>query len=72
MSRRISIQSDFQMKQPLLCSVCERRFSQNGENYVVPLLNNGRSFPILDRLNPDLRDIRNNLLNEGFVSGPGV
>ena len=50
MSRRASIQSDFQMKQPLLCSACERRFSENGESYVVPLLNNGRSFPLLDRL----------------------
>ena len=50
MSRRISIQSDYQMKQPLLCSACERRFSENGENYVVPLLNNGRGFPLLDRL----------------------
>ena len=26
MSRRISIQSDYQMKQPLLCGTCERRF----------------------------------------------
>ena len=50
MSRSISIQSDYQMKQPLLCSACERRFSENGENYVAPLLNNGRSFPLLDRL----------------------
>jgi hypothetical protein len=38
------------MKQPLLCSACERRFSENGENYVVTLLNNGRSFPLLDHL----------------------
>ena len=50
MSRRISIQSDYQMKQPLLCGACERRFSENGENYVVPFLNNGRSFPLLNRL----------------------
>jgi hypothetical protein len=50
MSRRVSIQSDYQMKQPLLCSACERRFSEGGERYVVPLLNNGRIFPLLDRL----------------------
>src|SRR5262245_6838981 len=50
MSSRISIQSDYQMKQPLLCSACERRFSENGENYVIPLLNNGHGFPFLDRL----------------------
>lgn len=39
------------MKQPLLCSACERRFSENGENYVVPLLNSSRSSPLLARLN---------------------
>jgi hypothetical protein len=50
MSRKVSIQSDHQMKQPLLCSACERRFSELGENYVVPLLSNDRSFPLLDKL----------------------
>jgi hypothetical protein len=38
------------MKQPLLCSACERRFSENGENYVVPLLKKGTKFPLLDKL----------------------
>jgi hypothetical protein len=38
MSRRVSLQTDYQVKQPLLCSACERRFSENGEAYVVPLL----------------------------------
>jgi len=50
MSRRISIQKSFQMKQPLLCSACERRFSENGEAYVIPLLKQRNSFPLLDRL----------------------
>jgi hypothetical protein len=38
------------MKQPLLCSACERRFSENGENYVVPLLKKRNKFPLLDKL----------------------
>ncbi len=50
MSHRVSIQSDYQMKQPLLCSACERRFSVNGESYVVPLLKKGNRFPLLDKL----------------------
>ena len=47
---RVSIQSDYQLKQPLLCSACERRFSVNGESYVVPLLKKGNRFPLLDKL----------------------
>ena len=50
MSHRVSIQSDYQLKQPLLCSACERRFSVNGESYVVPLLKKGNRFPLLDKL----------------------
>jgi hypothetical protein len=38
------------MTQPLLCSSCERRFSENGEKYVLPLLSNRTAFPLLDRL----------------------
>ena len=49
-SRKISIQTDYQMKQPLLCGACERRFSENGENYVVPLLKKRKRFPLLDKL----------------------
>ena len=49
-SHQVSIQSDYQMKQPLLCSACERRFSLNGERYVVPLLKKGNRFPLLDKL----------------------
>ena len=49
-SRKISIQSDYQMKQPLLCRACERRFSENGENYVIPLLKKGNTFPLLEKL----------------------
>jgi len=33
-----------------MCSACEDRFSENGENYVVPRLNNSCRFPLLDRL----------------------
>lgn len=49
-SARASIQKSFQMTQPLLCSACERRFSDGGENYVLPLLKRRGSFPMLDRL----------------------
>lgn len=49
-SRKISIQSDYQMKRPLLCSACERRFSENGENYVMPLLKKRNRFPLLEKL----------------------
>jgi hypothetical protein len=49
-SKRISTQKSFQMTQPLLCSACERRFSENGETYVIPLLSKRKSFPLLDRL----------------------
>ncbi len=51
MSRRVTTQKSFQMTQPLLCSACERRFSENGENYVIPLLKQRTKFPLLDRLN---------------------
>jgi hypothetical protein len=50
MSRKVSIQSDYQMKQPLLCSACEGRFSEKGENYVLPLLKKGNRFPLLEKL----------------------
>ncbi len=49
-SRKLSIQKSFQMTQPLLCSACERRFSENGESYVLPLLSKRTAFPLLDRL----------------------
>jgi hypothetical protein len=49
-SRKTSTQKSFQMTQPLLCSACERRFSENGENYVLPLLSKRTVFPLLDRL----------------------
>jgi hypothetical protein len=49
-SARLSIQKSFQMTQRLLCSRCERRFSDGGENYVLPLLKHRNHFPLLDRL----------------------
>jgi hypothetical protein len=49
-SKKISTQKSFQMKQPLLCSACERRFSVNGENYVLPLLSKRDRFPLYERL----------------------
>lgn len=49
-SARVCIQKSFQMTQPLLCSACERRFSDNGESYVLPLLKQRTTFPLLDKL----------------------
>jgi hypothetical protein len=49
-SAQITMQKSFQLKQPLLCTACERRFSENGENYVIPLLRQRSGFPLLDRL----------------------
>jgi hypothetical protein len=50
-SRLISVQTAYQIKQPLLCAECEQRFSRNGEAYVLPRLQNRDRFPLLDRLN---------------------
>jgi hypothetical protein len=50
MSPRVSVQTSFQMTQPLLCSACERRFSEHGESYVLPLLSKKQRFPLLERL----------------------
>src|SRR5260370_23688402 len=49
-SRSISSQKSFQMAQLLLCSKCERRFSDGGEAYVIPLLHHHKKFSLLDRL----------------------
>lgn len=49
-SKRISSQKSFQMQQPLLCSACERRFSEGGETYVIPLLHQRKRFSLLDRM----------------------
>ena len=50
MSKSVSSQKSFQMRRPLLCSKCERRFSDGGESYVVPLLHQRKKFSLLDRL----------------------
>src|SRR5437879_4500472 len=50
MSESITLRTNYQMKQPLLCPQCEDRFSRNGESYVIPKLNSAHGFPFLDRL----------------------
>lgn len=57
-TRKISLIGDYQMTHPLLCNRCERRFDENGERYVVPLLRNRARFPLLDRLKVALPVIR--------------
>jgi hypothetical protein len=49
-SESISLKTNYQMKQPLLCAECEDRFSKNGESYVIPKLYSIEGFPFLDRL----------------------
>jgi hypothetical protein len=41
-----------QMKQPLLCAVCEQRFDQNGETHVLEVIapKNRKAFPLHDRM----------------------
>ncbi|HEY6464676.1 MAG TPA: hypothetical protein VIY69_01715, partial [Candidatus Acidoferrales bacterium] len=34
----------------VLCSECEQRLNRNGENYVFGLIDNGSSFPLLDKI----------------------
>ncbi|HXJ93958.1 MAG TPA: hypothetical protein VMT20_14000 [Terriglobia bacterium] len=51
MNRRIVLKTDAQMKAALLCRDCEQLFNRNGENYVLPLLNDDHgNFPLLNRL----------------------
>lgn len=49
-SRELAKQNSFQMTAPLLCSECEQLFNRNGEAYVLPLIRQESTFPILDRL----------------------
>lgn len=49
-SARVSVQKSFEMTQSLLCRACEHRFSESGETYVLPLLKQRNTFPLLDRL----------------------
>ena len=61
MSRDIAIQKSYQMTDPLLCSVCDRRFSTQGEAYVLPRIRQDDTFPFLDHLKVALE----------FHRGPG-
>jgi hypothetical protein len=49
-SGSVSLKTNYQMNQPLLCAECEDRFSKNGESYVIPKLYSVEKFPFLDRL----------------------
>jgi hypothetical protein len=47
-SQSVARFTDRQVVRPLLCGDCEQRFSENGEDYVLPLVRRGKSFKLLD------------------------
>lgn len=51
--RKSAIQTDRQIKRPLLCFECEDRFSKNGERIMGQLWATASGFPLLDLLNSE-------------------
>lgn len=51
--RKIAIQTDRQVKRPLLCIECEDLFSKNGEKRMGQLWATASGFPLLDLLNSE-------------------
>ncbi|NWA32733.1 hypothetical protein HX817_14375 [Pseudomonas sp. C6002] len=51
--RKSAIQTDRQIKRPLLCSECEDLFSKNGERRMGHLWATASGFPLLDMLNSE-------------------
>jgi hypothetical protein len=51
--RKSAIQTDRQIKRPLLCFECEDRFSKNGERRMGQLWATASGFPLLDLLNSE-------------------
>ena len=51
--RKSAVQTDKQIKRPLLCSGCEDLFSKNGERMMGQLWATASGFPLLDLLNSE-------------------
>jgi hypothetical protein len=49
--RKITATTSKQVVEYLLCASCEDLFNRNGERWMLKQVWNGRSFPLLDRLN---------------------
>jgi hypothetical protein len=49
-TRKGRVQTSRQIKEALLCRDCEGLFSRNGENYVLKIVADRRTFPLLDML----------------------
>jgi hypothetical protein len=50
MTPDIIIRTSKQVKDYVLCEYCEERFNKGGENWAMAHVDNGKTFPLLDRL----------------------
>jgi hypothetical protein len=50
-TRATAVPTSRQLWAHLLCSGCERRLHEGGEDYVMRQVHNGERFPLLERLN---------------------
>jgi hypothetical protein len=50
MTNRLTVMKHGQIKDYLLCEICEDRFNKNGERYVFEMMNTPDGFRLLDRL----------------------
>jgi hypothetical protein len=51
MTPELATHTSKQVRDYVFCSDCEDRFNKGGEKYVTSLVYNGKSFPLLDRIN---------------------
>ena len=51
MTSEVVVPISKQLRDYLLCHECERRFSEQGENWIARQVYDGKDFPLLDRLN---------------------
>lgn len=67
---KVAMSTSKQVRDYLLCRQCEKKFDQNGENYVLRQMNNLGTFRLLDRLRVSPKiDFS---LTEGIYSGTAV
>lgn len=50
-TQNVALRTSKQLKDYVLCSECEQRFNENGERWMMSQVDNGKDFPLLDRLN---------------------
>ncbi len=49
-TEKVALQTSRQVRDFVLCPECEQRMNKNGESYVMRLVDDGKGFPLLDRL----------------------